>query len=71
MLTYTHDVVFNDEMNSDSKGFNLSLADAIKYVKDNNGTNESYFKYYKSGVVEVICNETGEVKYTEDIKHAN
>jgi len=33
-----------------------------------NGTDESYFADYKGGVVSVVCNETGEMIYEENVK---
>ena len=41
------DVFFNDDNNSNNKGFEYSLEDCQNYIKWNNGTNESYFKDYK------------------------
>lgn len=64
----TYDVVFNDENDSNSKGFKSSLEECKKYIELNNGTGESYFADYKAGIVQVVCNETGEVVYEEKIK---
>lgn len=64
----TYDVQFNDENNSNSKGFKMTLNQAIDYVKDNNGTGNSYFDDYKGGEVSVVCNETGDVEYSEIIR---
>ena len=64
----TYNVVFNDSENSNDKGFEYSLEDAIHYVQTYNGTNESYFADYKGGIVEVIDNETGEVAYQEEVR---
>ena len=64
----TYDVCFNDETNSNSKGFKESLQYCKDYIKVNNGTNESYFEDYKGGTVSVVCNETGEEVYSEKIK---
>ena len=67
---YTYDVVFNDENNSNSKGFKSSVEDCMKYIKANNDTSSpySYFADYKGGVVSVVCNETGEAVYSETIR---
>lgn len=46
-------------------GFDIEEFD---YVKLYNGTNESYFADYKCGVVQVVCNETGDVVYEEKVK---
>lgn len=64
----TYDVVFNDERDSNNKGFKYSKEDAIEYVKSNNGTNKSYFEDYKGGNVQVVCNETQKVVYETKVK---
>lgn len=64
----TYDVVFNDDNNSNSKGWKESLEYCKDYVQHNNGTNESYFEDYKGGIVQVICNETDEVVYEEEVR---
>lgn len=64
----SYDVEFNDDNNSDSKGFEESLDYCKNYIRQYKGTNESYFADYKGGTVSVRCNETGEVVYNEDIK---
>lgn len=61
----TYDVVFNNDCNSNSKGFRESLQYCKNYISFNNGTNNSFFKDYKGGIVSVICNETGEIVYDE------
>ena len=61
----TYDVHFND---SNSKGFKLSIEECKDYINSNNGTNDSYFADYKGGTVSVVCNETGDVVYEENIK---
>lgn len=67
MTNQTFDIVFNDNDNSNSKGFSLSLEDAKAYIQKNNGTNESYFADYKGGIVEIVCNETGEVVFSTEV----
>jgi len=64
----TYDVHFNDDQDSNSKGFEYTLQEAIEYIKAWNGTNYSYFGDYKSGMASVVCNETGEIYYEEIIK---
>lgn len=64
----TFDVVFNDSSDSNSKGFTYSMAEAIEYVQDTNGSLESYFADYKGGQVSVVCNETGEEVYSETVR---
>jgi len=65
---YTYDIYFNDENNANNKGFAMSFDDAMNYIESYNGTDESYFKDYKHGIVSIVCNETGEELYSESIK---
>lgn len=64
----TYDVVFNDSENSNNKGFKETIDYCKDYILHNNGTNESYFEDYKGGTVQVVCNETGEVVYEEEVR---
>ena len=68
MKKETYDVHFNNDENSDSKGFKTSLEECKNYITLYNGTNNSYFADYKGGIVSIICNETGEAVYSEIIK---
>jgi len=61
----TFDVVFIDDNNSNSKGFKATEEYCFDYIKNHNGTDESYFSNYKGGVVQVVCNEDGEVIHEE------
>lgn len=65
---YTYDVFFNDEYDSNNKGFNESLEYCKDYIKMFNGTDESYFADYKGGIVSIVCNETGETIYEEEVR---
>lgn len=65
---HTYDVVFNDSENSNSKGFHESIDYCKRYIKGYNGTKESYFEDYQGGTVSVVCNETGETVYEEEVK---
>lgn len=65
---YTYDVVFNDENDSNCKGFKSSIEECKKYIELNNGSDDSYFADYKGGIVSVVCNETGEEVYSEIVK---
>ena len=40
----TYDIHFNDENDSNNKGFNLTIQECKDYIKANNGTNHSYFE---------------------------
>ena len=64
----TYDVHFNDENDSNNKGFSYTLEEAKDYIEMHNGSNVSYFADYKGGTVSVVCNETGETVYEEIIK---
>jgi len=66
-LNQTFDIFFNDDNNSNNKGFAISLEDAKNYIKSNNGTNESYFADYKGGTVSIVCNETEETVFETEI----
>ena len=66
--TKTYDVVFNDDQQSNSKGFRYSLKEAKSYVKTYNGSNESYFQDYKGGTVAIKCNEDGIFVFETKIK---
>jgi hypothetical protein len=63
----TYDVRFDDDESSNTKGFKMTKKEAIDYIKGYNGSNHSYFKDYKGGVVSVVCKETGEVVYSEEV----
>ena len=68
IMKTTYDVVFNDNENSNSKGFAVDLDSAIAYIQANNGSNYSYFADYKGGTVAVVNNQTGETVYQEDVR---
>jgi len=59
----TFDIVFNNEENSNSKGFKESVEYCQNYINMHNGTNHSYFADYKGGTVSIVCNETGKTKF--------
>ena len=63
----TYNVIFNDDNNSNDKGFEATLEYCKDYIQSFNGTNHSYFEDYKGGIVQVVCNETGEVVYEEEV----
>ena len=64
----TYDVQFDDDTACDRKGFAESLRYCWDYIIAYNGTDESYFADYKGGVVSIICNETGETVYCEEVR---
>lgn len=65
---YTYDVVFNNECDSNSKGMKATIEYCREYIRQNNGTNESYFADYKGGMVSIVRNETGETIYEEEVR---
>lgn len=65
---YTYDVYFNDDNSSNNKGWHESYEYCLDYIKDNNGTNNSYFADYKGGTVSIYCNETEEDVYMETVR---
>lgn len=54
------DVFFDDDSNSNNKGFAYSLKECQSYIKSNNGTDESYFRDYKGGIVSILNLKTSE-----------
>lgn len=64
----TYDVHFNDANDSNNKGFKESFEYCKDYIESYNGTNESYFADYKGGIVSIVCNETEEEVYSEEVK---
>jgi hypothetical protein len=62
------DVFFDDNDDSNNKGFKSSLEECQSYINSNNGTNESYFKNYKGGTVSIVNIETGERVFETEIK---
>lgn len=61
----TFDVHFNNEESSSNKGFSESLEFCRLWIK--NRPEGSYFEDYKGGTVSIVCNETGETVFSEDI----
>ena len=65
----TYDVIFNDELDSNSMGFKVTKDEAIDYIQTWNGTDHGYFKDYKGGIVEVRENNSdNEAVYFEEVK---
>ena len=64
----TYDLMFDDETASNNMGWAVSYDYCLSYIKNYNGTNESYFEDYKGGTVSIYCNETEEIVYEEEVK---
>ena len=62
------DVQFDDDDNTNCEGFRETYGYCKNYIKDNNGTNESYFADYKGGTVSIYNTETEEDVYMEAIR---
>lgn len=67
-MTKTYDIYFDDAEKSNNKGFKMNIEEAKDYINQYNGTNDSYFADYKGGIVSIVCNETGEEVYSEEVK---
>lgn len=67
-IKLTYNVVFNDDNDSNDKGFEQTLDYCKNYIATYNGTNESYFADYKGGIVQIVCNETEDVVYEEEVR---
>ena len=65
--TATYDVFFNDESDSNNKGWNATYNECLDYIDRYNGTNESYFEDYKGGTVSIYNNSTEETVYEIEI----
>lgn len=63
----TYDIVFDSDDASNSKGMVATYDEAYHYIKSFNGTDTSYFADYKGGTVAILCNETGERVYEEQV----
>jgi len=66
-ITETFNVVFNDENDSNDKGFELTKKECMDYIEAYNGSNDSYFADYKGGLVSIVNNETGEPVFETEI----
>lgn len=65
--TKTYDVIFQDDIDSNSKGFEKSYEYCLNWINNNRNFPGSYFEDYDKGQVFIICNETNEPVYYEDI----
>lgn len=63
-----YDVCFDDDDNSNNKGWNETYGYCKNYIDSNNGTNNSYFEDYKGGSVSIYNKEREEDVYLEVVK---
>jgi len=54
----TYDIYFNNETDSNNKGFKSSFDVCMNYIQLHNGSDHGFFFDYKGGTVAIICNET-------------
>lgn len=64
----TYDVFFNSDTSSNNKGWKATYEYCLEWIRENNGTTESYFADYKGGTVSIVCNETGETVYEDNVR---
>ena len=64
----TYDVVFQSNTSSMDKGMNTTYRECLQWIKAWNGSNYSYFEDYKGGWVTIVCWETGETVYEEEVR---
>ena len=63
----TYDIVFHDDNYSNAKGLHASLDYCKYYISSHNRSSNSYFSDYSGATVQIVCNETGQVVYSERI----
>ncbi len=68
---YTFDVQFDSETSSNSEGFNASFYHCKYWIGINRNDRSTYFGDYIGGTVSIVCNETGETVYSEQISEEN
>lgn len=61
---FTYDVQFHNENYSNSKGFEMTFQQALDYINNADRTT-SYWPDYRGGVVQIVCNQTGQTTYTQ------
>lgn len=61
-ITKTYDIQLHTDDNSESKGFKVSLEEAKRLAKTID------VSAYKGGVLQIVCNETNEVKSEFQLK---
>lgn len=65
---YTYDVVFNDDYNSNNKGIRGTYNECMNWITSCRRDDTSYFGDYKGGTVSIVCIETEEYVYSEEIE---
>lgn len=62
----TYDIYFHNSENSNNKGFHMTWAEIVHYLRTAD-RNDSYWKDYKGGIYQIVRNETGEVIFEGNI----
>lgn len=63
----TYDVEFNNDTDSNSKGIHGTYEECMGWIEFNRGDESTYFGDYKGGIVSIVCEQTGEHVYIENI----
>lgn len=63
----TYDIYFHNTENSNNKGFRMTWAEIIHYIRTADRS-DSYWKDYIGGVFQIVCNENEEVIFEAFIK---
>lgn len=64
----TYDVVFNDSNYSNSKGIHGTIEECMNWIENNRSDKSTYFGDYAGGTVSIICEQSGETVYEEEIR---
>lgn len=65
----TYDVQFDDDTDSNSLGINGTYQECIDWIDCNRHDKSTYFGDYVGGTVSVVCVESGEFIYSEEINN--
>lgn len=63
----TYDVIFNDSCDSNSKNIHDTIEECMSWIHANRHDDSTYFGDYKGGTVSIVCDQTGETVYEENI----
>lgn len=63
-----YDVVFQSDDSSNNMGFKSSYEYCKDFITANKGRRTPYFEDYKGGSVTIVCIETEEVVFEEEVK---
>lgn len=63
----TYDVQFDDDTDSNNMGIKGTYQQCMDWIECNRGDKSTYFGDYVGGTVTIVCIETGETVYSENI----